>query len=114
MDATAAATSIEREIAIAASPETVWEFLVDPQKMTRRMGLSAALEPRVGGLYRVEVIPGSIARGDLVELDPPRRLVFTWGWEPGTPSGVLPGTTTVEFDLVPNGNGTTLKFRHHG
>ena len=25
-------TAIEREIAIAARPETVWEFLVDPEK----------------------------------------------------------------------------------
>ncbi len=32
MDATTETTSIEREIAIAASRETVWEFLVDPDK----------------------------------------------------------------------------------
>ena len=35
-----------------------------------------------GGEYRCAVIPGHTASGTFVELDPPRRLVFTWGWEP--------------------------------
>jgi uncharacterized protein YndB with AHSA1/START domain len=37
-------TAIRREIAIAASPETVWEFLVDPEKATRWMGMNASLD----------------------------------------------------------------------
>jgi uncharacterized protein YndB with AHSA1/START domain len=49
-------TAVRREIAIAASPETVWEFLVQPEKATRWMGQAAALDPRPGGEYRVEVI----------------------------------------------------------
>ncbi len=32
MDATTETTSVERELAIAASPETVWQFLVDEEK----------------------------------------------------------------------------------
>ena len=35
-------TVVERELAIAASPETVWEFFVDPEKMTRWMGIDVA------------------------------------------------------------------------
>ena len=93
-------TAIEREIAIAARPETVWEFFVDPEKACRWMGLSAELDPQPGGIYRVEVIPGNVARGVFVELDPPRRLVYTWGWEAGAGSPVPPGSTTIEIDLV--------------
>jgi len=37
---TAEQTSLEREIAIAASPETVWQFLVDPEKSLRWWGLT--------------------------------------------------------------------------
>ena len=37
-------TAVSREIQIAASPETVWEFLVQPEKATRWMGQAAALE----------------------------------------------------------------------
>jgi uncharacterized protein YndB with AHSA1/START domain len=35
MESTTETAVVEREIAIAASPETVWEFLVDPDKATR-------------------------------------------------------------------------------
>ena len=40
MESTTDAVSIEHEVAIAASPETVWSFLVDPDKATRWMGMS--------------------------------------------------------------------------
>jgi uncharacterized protein YndB with AHSA1/START domain len=112
MKSTAETTSVEREIAIAASPQTVWEFLVDPDKATRWMGQTASFDARPGGLYRCEVIPDNTARGEFVEVDPPRRLVFTWGWEPGGHSTVPPGSTTIEIELVPNGDGTTLRFSH--
>ena len=112
MDAVTESTTVEREFAIDASPETVWEFFVDPDKATRWMGTSASLDPRPGGAYRVEVIPGNTAIGEFVELDPPRRLVQTWGWEPGGAGDVEPASTRIEIELVPNGNGTTLRFRH--
>jgi uncharacterized protein YndB with AHSA1/START domain len=111
---TATETTVEREIEIAASPETVWQFLVDPEKATRWMGQTAAFDPRPGGLYRVAVIPGHTASGEFVELDPPHRLVLTWGWEPGEegPNPVAPGSTTIEIELARNGTGTTLRFTH--
>jgi len=104
---------VTREIAIDARPETVWEFLVDPEKATRWMGQAATFDPRPGGIYYVEVIPGHTAQGEFVELDPPRRLVQTWGWLPGeNASSVPPGSTTIEIELVEDGDGTLLRFVH--
>jgi uncharacterized protein YndB with AHSA1/START domain len=40
------------------------------------------------------------------------ELVFTWGWE-GNKS-VPPGSTTVEFTLEADGDGTVLSLRHRG
>jgi len=76
-------TAVERTIAIDASPETVWQFLVDPEKTTAWWGMTASFDPRPGGEYRIEVIPGHTASGEFVELDAPRRLVYTFGWEAG-------------------------------
>jgi uncharacterized protein YndB with AHSA1/START domain len=113
MEASTETMAIEREIAIAARPETIWDFLVDPMKATRWMGKDAFFDPRPGGEYRVEVISGETAIGEFVELDRPCRLVFTWGWQSDA-NGVPAGSSTVEIELVPQGDGTTLRFRHSG
>ena len=105
-------TRVDREVAIAASPETVWSFLVDPAKATRWMGTTASFDAEPGVEYTCSVIPGHTARGQFVEVDEPRRLVFTWGWE--GESAVPPGSSTIEIEVVPNGEGTILRFSHHG
>jgi uncharacterized protein YndB with AHSA1/START domain len=110
MDATTDTAVYERTLSIAASPETVWEFFVDPDKLRRWKGIDAELEPRPGGVYRCEVIPGHTALGEFVELDPPRRLVFTWGWD--GQEAVPPGTSTIEVELTPEGEGTSVRFVH--
>ena len=112
MASTTEATSVERELFIDAKPETVWELLVDPEKASAWMGMQSWSEPKVGAAYRVEVIPGNIASGEYIEIDAPRRLVFTWGWEGENP--VAPGSSTVEFELSADGEGTHLRFVHSG
>ncbi len=103
---------VAREVAIGAPPETVWELLTDAARMTRWMGRVAELEPRPGGTYRVEVLPGQVASGTFVEVDAPRRLAHTWGWE-GYPRAVVPpATTVVSYDLLPVPAGTLLRLGH--
>jgi len=110
VESTTERLAVTRELVIDASPETVWEFLVDPEKIVRWKGVDARLEPHAGGGYRVEVIPKRIAVGEVVECDPPRRLVHTWGCEGN--ETVPPGASTVEYELVPDGSGTLLRFTH--
>ena len=112
MDATTEAAIVERHLSIDATPEAVWEFLVDPDKATRWMGQTATFEARPGGVYRCEVVPGHTAVGEFVELDPPHRLVQTWGWDPGGRGEIDPGSTRIEYELVANGDATILRFRH--
>ena len=108
------AAVVEREIRIAARPETVFDFFVDPEKMVRWKGRRAELDPRPGGVYRVEINDQAIARGEYVEIDAPNRVVFTWGWE-GQDTGehaVPPGSSRVEVELTPDGDGTLVRLRH--
>ena len=97
---------------IAASPETVFDYLVDPVRFVLWMGVAANLDPRPGGGYHITVGPDAVAAGEYRVVDPPRRLVFTWGWR-GDPD-VPAGSTTVEILLTPDEEGTRLELRHSG
>ena len=110
MDAATDTNVYERTLSIDASPETVWEFLVDPEKLMRWKGINADLDAQPGGTFRCEVIPGHIARGEYVELDKPNRLVFTWGWDGS--EDVPPGLSTIVIELATDGEGTSLNFVH--
>lgn len=115
MERTTERMSLQREIDIAASPETVWEFLVDPDKARRWWGASVAFDARPQGGYRVEVSPGHTIKGEVLELDPPHRLVYSFGWEAGSgdlASSLPPGSSIVEIELIPSAGGTTLRLVH--
>jgi uncharacterized protein YndB with AHSA1/START domain len=107
------AEAIEREVRIKARPETVFSYFTDPQKMVRWKGITAELEPTPGGIYRVNINGNDIACGSYVEIQPPYRVVFTWGWE-GEGHPIPPGSSTVEITLTPDGEGTLLRLRHSG
>ena len=104
---------VQREVRIDASPEVVFSFFTDPDQMIRWKGITAELDPRPGGVYRVVMNGRDVARGEYVEVVPYERVVFTWGWEAeGHP--IPPGSSTVEVTLVPHGGGTLVRLRHTG
>jgi uncharacterized protein YndB with AHSA1/START domain len=101
------------QVEIGAPPEAVFGFLVDAEKMTRWMGLEAWADAKEGGAVRCRVSPGDTFSGTFLAVEPPHRVVFTFGWEaPDNP--IRPGSSTVEVTLTPNGAGTLLKLRHTG
>src|ERR1700691_3727095 len=91
---------VDQTIRIAAPPEVVFQYFVDPRKLVSWIGLRADLEPTPGGRFWVDMNGTDVAAGQYLEVDPPNRLVFTWGWEQGGPP-VAPGASTVEVTLVP-------------
>jgi uncharacterized protein YndB with AHSA1/START domain len=101
---------VEHELRIEASPETVFTYFTDPAKMVEWMGEDATLDPRPGGFCRIAFGGGAVA-GSFVEVDPPSRVVFTWGWEERF-FDVPPGDTRVEVTLVPDGEGTLVRLSH--
>jgi uncharacterized protein YndB with AHSA1/START domain len=102
---------IEHEIRVAASPETVFAYFTDPAKMVQWMGTEATLDPRPGGVCRINPSGQEVMLGEFLEVDPPHRLVLTWGWERemfATP----PQSTLVEVSLTPDGEGTIVQLAH--
>jgi uncharacterized protein YndB with AHSA1/START domain len=102
---------IEREVRIRARAETIFPFFTDPELMVRWKGASATLDPTPGGVYRVLINDEHVALGEYLELDPPHRLLFTWGWE-GEDATVPPGASTVEITLTPEGEETLVRLVH--
>jgi len=80
---------VEVSVYIAARPETVFPYFTDPGRYVQWMGRDAMLQPVPGGSYRVFMQHGVEAAGEFLEIDPPRRVVFTWGWthDPAVPPG---------------------------
>jgi uncharacterized protein YndB with AHSA1/START domain len=103
---------VEIERRIEAPRGEVFVYLTDPDKYTEWMGMAADLDPRPGGVYRVKMSSDMVALGEYVEVDPPSRVVFTWGWEGN--EAVPPGSTTVEITLREDSNGTIVSLRHSG
>ena len=102
-----------REVMIDAEPDTIWPFLVDPAKHVEWMGTTADINARPGGVYRVLVGGQNQSSGEFVEVIENEKLVFTFGWEQeGNP--IVPGSTTVEITLHPEGNKTLVRLVHRG
>lgn len=102
-----------KEIRVSARPETIFPFFTDPTRMVQWKGISAQLDARPGGIYRVNVTGKDVARGEYVEVTPYSKVVFTWGWEEeGSP--LPPGASTIEVTLTPDGEETVVRLRHYG
>src|SRR5262249_984299 len=97
-----------------ASPESVFRFLVDARLMIHWIGILHSLDAQPSGLFEVEVSRGNVARGTFIEVTPPRRVAFTWGWDTDDPTLALtpPGASLVEIELEAKDGGPLLRLRH--
>jgi uncharacterized protein YndB with AHSA1/START domain len=96
-----------QRLLIKAPADLVFEHLVDPELFGLWMAEGATLDPTSGGIVRWTHPNGDTVSGRYVEVDPPRRVVFTYGWERPEVE-IPPGSTTVEIDLVAQDDGATL------
>jgi uncharacterized protein YndB with AHSA1/START domain len=99
------------EVELPAPVEEVFRHLTDPAAMIRWMGQHATLQPVPGGAFEVD-INGVPVRGQYLEIDPPRRVLVTWGVSGN--DVMPPGATQVEFTLTPTSAGTLLRLVHRG
>lgn len=101
------AFTIHQEVDLKASPQRVYEALLDSKQFTAFSGSPAEIDGRVGGAF--SVFGGHIV-GRNVELVPNQRIVQAWRvvtW----PEGVY---SIARFELKGQGAGTHLAFDHTG
>jgi uncharacterized protein YndB with AHSA1/START domain len=110
----AGADAIGRQITVSAPPDVVFSYFTDPKKHLLWQGTAVDIDPRPGGRMRIEFGPGYVALGEYVEVDPPARLVYTWGWEQEGSSALPAGSSTVEVTLTADGDATIVRLRHSG
>ena len=107
------------EIFIAAPPARVFQAISDPTQLPRWWGqdglyrvTKSTMDLRPGGKWRSDGRGADgtqfYVEGEYLEVDPPRKLVYTWI------SSWMPTTTEVRWELEAQGNGTLLKLTHTG
>jgi uncharacterized protein YndB with AHSA1/START domain len=97
-------------VRIDAPPADVFPYFIDPALLIQWLGDWADLQPEPNGVFAVDIGKTPV-RGEYVEIEPPRRVVFTWG-VPGRDE-LPPGSTTVEVVLTADGTGTVVELFHH-
>lgn len=90
---------------IQALPAVVFPYFTDPALIVEWIGDKAELDPQPGGVFSLEM--GEVAaRGVYTVVDPPHRLVFSWGIN-GSDT-LPPGGSTIEVVLTPDGDDTLV------
>jgi uncharacterized protein YndB with AHSA1/START domain len=106
---------------VAASPEAVFEAWTRPDVMKEwacpdpTADVEVDIDLRVGGAYSIRMgFEGGAhtAVGVYREIDPPRRLVYTWDWKDGDHRMGVDTVVTVEFVAVDGG--TEVRLTHEG
>ena len=100
---------INASVRIGAPPEVVFPYFTDSRLMVRWIGDQVDLDAQPGGRFALD-FSGVSARGSFVEVEPPHRVVFTWGIpdDPEMPAG----SSTVEILLVADGGDTIVHLTH--
>lgn len=86
------AMPFEKAVVVPLDPTSTFALITQPDRLRRWMAVAARIELRTGGAYRWTVTPGHSAAGTVIDVDPGKRVVFTWGWEDhGDPAGRVDG-----------------------
>jgi uncharacterized protein YndB with AHSA1/START domain len=101
---------LDRTVVIHATPDTVFRYFTDSERWAAWWGAGSTIDARIGGRVFIRYPTGDEASGRVVELRPPERIVFTYGYERGTP--IAPGASTVTIRLAPIASGTRLELMH--
>src|SRR4051794_5150534 len=94
---TTLAHRLDRTLIIRARPATVFEFFTSTPDWAAWWGAGSTIDPRPGGRMLIRHANGVEVSGEVVEVHPPDRIVFTYGYASGNP--IPPGASRVMIRL---------------
>lgn len=101
---------LDRSVFIHAKPDTVFAFFQDSARWASWWGAGSTIDPRPGGKVYVRYPNAVEASGEVVEIDAPHRISFTYGYASGQP--MAPGASLVTITLTREASGTRLTLIH--
>ncbi|HSA55789.1 MAG TPA: SRPBCC domain-containing protein [Gemmatimonadaceae bacterium] len=108
---------IEKTAFFPHPPEAVWVALTDRWALAEWL-MPNDFEPVMGRKFqfRVDPMPGfsGVTECEVLELDPPRRMVWSWVVVPKDASKPKPPPMILTWALTPEGNGTRLRLHQTG
>lgn len=102
--------TLERTVRVVAPVSTVFRYFTDSARFAAWWGEGSTIEGRVGGTVHIRHPNAVVAGGRVVEIEPDRRIVFTYGFESGSPIPI--GASRVTVTLVETAGGTQVRLRH--
>jgi uncharacterized protein YndB with AHSA1/START domain len=97
--------TLDRQVTICAPRETVFRYFTDSERFARWWGEGSRIEARPGGALYIRNPGGAEVSGQVREVEPPRRIVFSY---------LMAGdvTSEVSITLEEVREGTLLRLHH--
>src|SRR5262245_41388220 len=103
--------TLERSIVIAARPSTVFRYFTDSERFASWWGKGSSIDPKPGGTVHIVYPGGATAGGNVLEIEPDSRIVFSYGYDdPQKP--IARGGSRVTITVASHPAGTLLSFVH--
>jgi uncharacterized protein YndB with AHSA1/START domain len=101
---------LDRTVVIEAPRDIVFRFFTDEKRWATWWGAGSTIDPTPGGRLLIRYPDGTEAVGEVLDIDAPGRLVFTYGYASG--KMIAPGGSRVTIRLEADPRGTRLHFMH--
>src|SRR5215471_14061177 len=102
--------NLNRTVLIRARREAVFHFFTDSARWASWWGAGSTIDAKPGGKVYVRHPNGIESAGEVVEVKPPERIIFTYGFVSGNPIPV--GSSRVTIRLEAEESGTRLHLHH--
>jgi uncharacterized protein (TIGR03086 family) len=102
----------DKSVIVPLDPDATFDLVTQPERLRRWLAVAARVDLRAGGGFRWTVNPGHHAAGTIVDVDPGKHVMFTFGWEED--ADLPPGASTVTVTLTPVDGGTEVRLVHDG